>query len=141
MLKISASLLLNETELNFSFIRSPGPGGQHVNKTATAVCLRFNILASCSLPEKVRARLLVLLRKKITSKGELIVKASRYRTQERNKQDAIDRLAEWIRRAAIEPKKRKSTKPTSASKERRLTTKKLHAKSKFLRRRKVDADA
>lgn len=135
---INSNLIINEKELKFSFIRAPGPGGQNVNKVATAVQLRFNVTHSASLPEAIRARLLVLAASKITQHGDLIFKASRYRTQERNKQDALQRLQQLIQRAAVVPKKRKKTKPTKSSVQKRLTTKKLHAKSKALRNKKLD---
>ena|SRR3989338_871759 len=128
------------SEIKLTFIRAPGPGGQNVNKVATAVQLRFNVLHSPSLPETVRQRLLILARNQITRQGELMIKATRYRTQERNKQDALDRLQELIRRAATVPKKRKKTKPSFAAKQRRLTKKKLHAKNKFLRHKPQDID-
>lgn len=137
MINITAHIVLDESELKFTFVRSPGPGGQNVNKLATAAQLRFNVKNSQSLPEDLRARLISQAGKKITSQGDLIIKASRYRTQERNKQDALDRLIEMIRRAAIVPKKRKKTKPTRAVKQQRLTSKKLHAKTKKLRSNKL----
>lgn len=133
MIKITPNVLLNESEVKFTFIRSPGPGGQNVNKVATAVQLRFNVAHSASLPEPVRARLLTIAGKKITQQGELIIKASLYRTQQQNKQDALNRLRAMLKRAMITPKKRKKTKPTFASVQRRLTKKKLHAKNKALR--------
>lgn len=133
MSKTTANTLLDKAELKFSFVRSPGPGGQNVNKVATAALLRFNVVQSSSLSEAMRARLLLLLGNKVTQQGELIIKASRYRTQERNKQDALERLQAYLQRAAIVPKKRKKTKPSLASKERRLTQKKQHGKNKLLR--------
>ncbi|HEV2524478.1 MAG TPA: alternative ribosome rescue aminoacyl-tRNA hydrolase ArfB [Gammaproteobacteria bacterium] len=133
---VPANIKLQPSELQFSFIRSPGPGGQNVNKVATAVLLRFNVMHSPSLPEAVRLRLIALLGTKITTHGDLLIKATRYRTQERNKQDAIDRLQTVLKRAAKVPKKRKKTRPTLASKERRLTNKKLQGKTKALRRYK-----
>jgi ribosome-associated protein len=132
VIEITRNIFLNETEITYTFIRSPGPGGQNVNKLATAVQLRFNVIKS-SLPQAVRERLLALAGSKMTQQGDLIIKASRYRTQERNKLDALDRLQELIKRAAIAPKKRKKTKPTLASRQRRLSKKKLHSKTKFLR--------
>ncbi len=136
MFYVTPKISLNETEVKFSFIRAPGPGGQNVNKVATAVQLRFNVLHSASLPELVRNRLLFLARNQMTSKGEIIIKASRYRTQERNKQDAIERLISLLKKAAQLPKKRKKTKPSRASQERRLSTKKAHSKIKSLRQQK-----
>jgi ribosome-associated protein len=124
---------LNEAEVIFTFIRAAGPGGQNVNKAATAVQLRFNVMYSPSLPSLVRMRLLSMLGKKITREGDLIIKANRYRTQELNKQDALQRLYALIERAAIIPKKRKKTKPTLASIKRRLEQKKVRAKTKLLR--------
>lgn len=131
------NILVNESELKFTFIRAPGPGGQNVNKVATAVQLRFDVKHSPSLSNEMRMRLLALAGNKITQQGELIIKASRYRTQERNKQDALARLQELLKRAAITPKKRKKTKPTLASVKKRLLKKKLHGKNKLLRRKKL----
>lgn len=134
MMEITSNISVNDAEIKFTFISSPGPGGQNVNKLATAVQLRFNVWHSPSLPDRVRARLLSLLGKKITNQGELIIKASRYRTQARNKQDALNRFIEYVRRAAIPPKKRRKTRPTAASVQRRLAHKKVHAMKKSLRR-------
>ena len=131
-------IVINDAEIEFTFVRSPGPGGQNVNKVATAVQLRWNALHSPSLPDDVKTRLLHLAGKKITAQGDLIIKATRCRTQERNKQDALNRLQELLTRAANPPKKRKKTKPTLASKQRRLHTKKLHAKTKSIRRGRLD---
>lgn len=141
MTPITSKFLLPESEIEFSFIRAAGPGGQNVNKVATAAQLRFNVLHSPSIPENTRTRLLLILKSKITSEGDLIIKANRYRTQERNKQDAIERLKELLKRAATPPKKRKKTKPTLASKQRRLATKKLHGKVKALRQRKPNGES
>ena len=117
---------VNISQIKFNYIRSSGPGGQNVNKVATAVELRFTV------PEEIRSR----FSKKLTREGELIIKANRFRTQERNKQDALDRLQELFNQANVIPKKRKKTKPTFSSKQRRLTEKKLHSKNKSLRRSK-----
>lgn len=128
---------ISRSEIKFTFICAPGPGGQNVNKVATAALLRFNVLRSPSLPEDVKQRLLNQIGKKITQEGDLVIKASRFRTQERNKKDALDRLLALLDRAAIQPKKRKKTRPTLASKERRLTQKKIQGKNKVLRRRSL----
>jgi len=133
MIEIMPTISLNPAELTFAFTCSSGPGGQNVNKVATAVQLRFNIKNSTSLPEEIRLRLLSILGKKVTLQGEIVIKASRHRTQERNKQDALERLIYLIRRATIVPKKRKKTKPTFASTKWRLEKKKLHGKNKMLR--------
>lgn len=129
--------MITDTELQFSFIRSPGPGGQNVNKVATAIQLRFNVPHS-SLSEDVRARLAKKV--KLTRHGDLIIKATRFRTQERNKQDALDRLTTLLKSVAIPPKKRKKTRPTFASKQKRLSKKKLHGQAKALRRGRVEAE-
>lgn len=129
----SKDIALPYSELKFTFVRAPGPGGQNVNKVATAAVLRFNVLHASSLPDIVRQRLLLLAGNKVTETGDLIIKASSYRTQERNKQDALNRLRALLKRAATIPKKRKKSKPTAASVRRRLETKKLHGKNKKLR--------
>jgi ribosome-associated protein len=133
MIKITPSLYLNESEISFVFICSPGPGGQNVNKVATAAQLRFNVPSSPSLPEDIRLRLVEVLGDKLTREGDILIKASRYRTQERNKQDAVDRLTAILKNAIYVPKKRKKTKPTRASTERRLKGKKIQGKTKSLR--------
>lgn len=133
MIKITPNLFINESELKFVFIASPGPGGQNVNKLATTAQLRFNIRLSPSLPDEIRLRLLEKLGEKLTREDEIIIKASRYRTQELNRQDAIHRLVALLKNAVYVPKKRKKTKPTRASTERRLNEKKLHGKNKSLR--------
>ena len=137
MIKITSKISVKETEIEYTFIRAPGPGGQNVNKVATAVQLRFNVSGS-SLPEEVRARLLMILGKRITTHGDLIIKANRYRTQSRNKQDALDRFLELLKIAATPPKKRKKTKLTKASVQQRLNKKKLQSKKKSLRRHDIN---
>jgi len=132
-LPITADVFIETDELDISFTRARGPGGQNVNKVATAVLLRFNIKQAASLPEDVRERLLPLLANRLNRHGELIIKAGRHRTQERNRQDAIERLQMLLHRAATPAKKRKKTRPTAASRERRLQAKKLRGKVKAAR--------
>jgi len=136
MTTITTQIILDEAELRFTFIRSPGPGGQNVNKLATTAVLHFDVKNSPSLPDNVKQRLIILAGNKLNSLGYIIIKASRFRTQERNKHDAIARLTSLIRQAAIIPKKRKKTKPSFASVQQRLSNKKMHAKVKTLRRKK-----
>lgn len=131
MLRITSSFWLEISAIRFTFVRSPGPGGQNVNKLATAAVLRLNANA---LPEAVRAR----LRLRLTVDGDIIIKASRFRTQERNRQDALDRLTELLKAAAIPPKKRHQTKPTKGSIKRRLDKKKQLGKRKLLRSKPTD---
>lgn len=132
-LHITSTLDLPLAEIEFSFIRSPGPGGQNVNKVATAVVLRFHVRRS-SLPDDIKRRALALAGSRATQEGEIIIKASSYRTQERNKHDALHRLLNLLQQAAIPPKPRKKTKPTRGSVERRLDSKKRHSRAKQLRR-------
>lgn len=134
MIQITRTIAIDEGEVQLKFIRSPGPGGQNVNKVATAVQLRFDVVNSPSLPDDVRKRLIHLAGKRITEEGVLIIEARRFRTQESNRQDAIDRLAELIRKAAEKPKPRRKTKPTFASKRRRLETKHRKGEAKHMRR-------
>ena len=138
MLKITSSLVIPISEIKFIFTTSPGPGGQNVNKVATAVQLRFNLLESSSIPENIRKRLLIELSKKITKQGEIIIKAARFRTQERNKQDAIKRFIDLLKRAATPPKKRFKTKPPFASIQKRLKNKKVKSAKKLMRRVRHD---
>lgn len=134
MIEITPTLFIKEDELKFSFIRAPGPGGQNVNKVSTCVQLRFNVVHSSSLPEDLRIRLLNFLGNKVTLSGDFIIRASRFRTQLRNKQDAIRRLQAIIIQVIEPPKKRKKTKVSYASKLQRLEKKKKKAKKKSLRR-------
>jgi len=134
MIRVTGTIMIDEEEIHQQFIRASGPGGQNVNKVATAVQLRFDVAHSASLPEDVRERLTRLAGKRITKEGLLIIDARRFRTQEKNRQDAVARLINLIRQAAQRPKIRKKTKPTLASKERRLEKKHHRSKIKNLRR-------
>ena len=127
MIRVTDAIALDERELEERFIRASGPGGQNVNKLATAVQLRFDVRRSPSLPAAVRARLEKLAGNRLTRGGVLVIAAQRHRTQERNRQDALDRLIDLIARAAVVPKPRRPTKPTAGSRERRLAGKKLRA--------------
>ena len=133
MIRITPGISLDEREIEESFIRASGPGGQNVNKLATAVQLRFDVRRSPSLPEDVRDRLARLAGRRVTNDGVLVITAQRHRTQERNRQDALDRLAELIRRAATPPTPRRPTKPTAASRRRRLDAKTRRSATKRLR--------
>jgi ribosome-associated protein len=134
MLPITPSIAIDESEIQFEFIRASGPGGQHVNKSATAVQLRFDARNSPSLPDDVRQRLTRLAGGRMNEDGILIITARRFRSQDRNRQDAVDRLVELVRRAAETPKIRRRTKPSGASKQRRLDTKRRRSQRKHLRR-------
>lgn len=130
MLIISRSLSLPETELAERFLRADGPGGQHVNRTESAVELRFDVASSPSLPEEVRARLLARRDRRLTDDGVLVIQGRRFRDQGRNREDVRARLVEIIRGALVPPKKRVATKPTRASKERRLAGKQQRSRIK-----------
>jgi ribosome-associated protein len=130
MLSISRHLSLPESELTERFLRADGPGGQHVNRTESAVELRFDVAASPTLPEEVRARLLARRDRRMTDEGVLVIQARRFREQARNRDDARERLAELVRGALVAPKQRLATRPTRASKERRLAGKQQRGKLK-----------
>lgn len=130
MIRITPYLALDEGEIKLQFIRASGPGGQNVNKVSSAVQLRFGAAHSPSLPEDVRARLMRLAGSRLTNEGEVVIEAKRFRTQERNREDAIARLVELIRRATEKPKPRVATRPTLASKKRRLEAKKQRGEIK-----------
>jgi ribosome-associated protein len=137
MIRITPSISIGEGELEEHFIRASGPGGQNVNKLASAVQLRFDVRRSPSLPEDVRARLERLAGRRLTREGVLVINAQRYRTQERNRDDARERLVDLIRRAAVVPAPRRPTKPSALARERRLQSKKHRAAIKGLRRAKA----
>ena len=133
MIRITDHIALDESELVESFIRASGPGGQNVNKLSTAVQLRFDVRHSPSLTDEVRARLERLAGRRLTRDGVLVITAQSHRTQERNRADAIDRLIALIRQAAVRPLLRRATKPTKASRRRRLEAKKRRGGIKALR--------
>ena len=133
MITITNRVAIDENEIEESFIRASGPGGQNVNKVATAVQLRFDIRHSPSLPQDVRARAERLAGRRLTKDGVLVIEASRYRTQEQNRADALERLIDLLRRATEVPKPRKATRPTRASKIRRVEHKQRRGAIKKLR--------
>jgi ribosome-associated protein len=133
MLEITPFFSIDERELHFDFIRSAGPGGQNVNKVATAVQLRFDVRGS-TLPEEVKERLLAIAGHRATADGELLIEARRYRTQEQNRADATQRFVELVRKALLPPKPRKKTGPTVTSKAKRLEQKKRKGEVKRMRR-------
>jgi ribosome-associated protein len=134
MIRVTGTIMIDEGEIHQQFIRASGPGGQNVNKVATAVQLRFDVAHSPSLPEDVRERLTRLAGKRMNKEGFLIIDARRFRTQEQNRRDAVARLVGLVRQAAQRPKIRKRTKPSLASRERRLEGKHRRGKIKHLRR-------
>jgi ribosome-associated protein len=136
MIRITPTISIDEREIEESFVRSSGPGGQNVNKLSTAVQLRFDARGSPNLPNDVRARLERLAGRRLTREGVIVIIAQRHRTQERNRQDALDRLVELIQAAAVAPIPRRKTKPTRGSRERRLETKKHRSSIKGLRKNK-----
>jgi ribosome-associated protein len=140
MIHITDRISIDEGELEETFIRASGPGGQNVNKLASAVQLRFDVRRSLSLPGDVRTRLERLAGNRLTRDGVLVITAQRHRTQERNRADARERLCELIREAATPPVPRRPTRPTRASKERRIESKKRRSAIKGLRRAKPSQD-
>jgi ribosome-associated protein len=131
---VGRGLVIDDAEISFGFVRSPGPGGQNVNKVATAVRLRFDLRRSASLRGDVRERLARLAGKRLGKDGVLTILARRYRTQEANRRDAVERLIALVRRASVRPRVRRPTKPTAAAKKRRLEAKRLRGRTKAGRR-------
>ncbi|MFN2157206.1 MAG: alternative ribosome rescue aminoacyl-tRNA hydrolase ArfB [Anaerolineae bacterium] len=133
-IKVTDTIAIDENEITYDFVQASGPGGQNVNKVATAVQLRFDVRQSPSLPPDVRERLEHLAGSRLTQDGVLVLDAQRFRSQERNRRDALARLVELIRKAARTPKRRRKTKPTAASRRRRLENKRHRAQIKKWRR-------
>jgi ribosome-associated protein len=140
MIPVTASISLDPREIEESFVRASGPGGQNVNKVSSAVQLRFDVRNSPSLPEDVRERLVRLAGSRMTQDGILIIQAQDFRDQPRNREDAVARLVALIRAAAVRPKTRRATRPSKGAKERRLAAKSQRAGVKSMRRRPVDHD-
>jgi ribosome-associated protein len=140
MIRITDSISIDEAEIEESFVRSSGPGGQNVNKLSTAVQLRFDVRRSPSLPNDVAVRLIRIAGKRMTKDGVLVIIAQNHRTQERNRIEARDRLTDLVRKAAVKPTPRRATKPTRASREKRIEVKKRRASVKALRRSKPSWD-
>jgi ribosome-associated protein len=140
MLQITSTLFIPESELSERFIRAPGPGGQNVNKVATAVQLRFDAARSSALTEETRRRLLRLAGRRADREGIITIDAHRFRTRERNREDARERLAGLVLQATQRPKPRLATQPTRASRERRLASKRLQSRLKQQRRPHPEAD-
>ena len=140
MIRTTHGIVIEDREIDVEFIRASGPGGQNVNKVATAVRLRYDVRGSTSLPLDVRVRLIRLAGKRIAEDGFLMIHARRFRTQESNRKDAIERLVELIDRACERPKPRRATKPTTGSKERRLDAKRRRGETKDGRRSQGHSD-
>jgi len=132
---VTPEIAIDEREIRFEFIRAAGPGGQKVNKSSSAVQLRFDVIGSPSLPDEVRFRLMTLAGRRLSEEGVLVIEAKRFRSQDRNRQDAVDRLCSLIRQASRKPRRRKPTRPSIAARERRLQEKKRRSALKKQRGR------
>ena len=141
MIRVNAQIELDEREIQEDFVRASGPGGQNVNKVSTAVQLRFDVAHSPSLPDPVRARLIALAGRRVTQDGVLILSAERFRSQRRNRDDALERLIELVREACEVDTPRRPTRPTLASKKRRLDSKQRRGETKKLRGLKPGTDS
>lgn len=124
MIRISTGLSIDEKELAFDYVRSSGPGGQNINKVSTAVQLRFNVIQSKSLPDEVKKRFSAIFGNRVTEKGEIVIEAKRFRTQAKNREDAIQRLIVLLQKAAVKPKNRRKTKPSVSASAARVNSKK-----------------
>ena len=133
MIEVTDNISLDESELEFDFVRSSGPGGQNVNKVATAVQRSFDLMACETIPDDVAERLARIAGRRLTKEGVLVINANRFRTQERNRQDAVDRLVEMIREAAVVPRKRRKTRPPASARANRLDAKRRRSQKKQLR--------
>jgi ribosome-associated protein len=134
MATINEQIQIPESELSWSFVRSGGPGGQNVNKVASKAVLRWNVIASPNLPEEVKSRLLIQQRGRMTNEGELVITSQLFRDQEKNRHDCLEKLRAFILQATVVPKRRKKTRPSRASKERRVAAKRHRAKHRAARR-------
>ena len=139
MIELAPGIVIRESELRFDFYRASGPGGQNVNKVATAALLRFDVRAS-SLPEDAKARLVSLAGRRVTDEGILLIEAKRYRTQEQNREDAVQRFVGLVRKSLVKPEPRRKTKPSKTSKEKRLKEKKIKGETKRLRSKSFERE-